>query len=618
MDPRLADFYDDELAYLKAQGKLFAEDHEAAAGRLGLNAGDIDPYVERLLEGVAFLSSRVQLKIHDQFPEFTHHLLQAIQPHYLAPTPSICIAAFEPQVGDQGLLEGHVVPRGTELTAEPPVGVRTPVLFRSGHEVTLWPLTIAKAEYHGTRGAAAPYAAKAKVRAQSMLTLRIEATGGIDLDRIACDSLDIYLDGTEAVPNELYHQIIGEAVAVIARPLDGSDDRHVVLPLPGQRGFASEDALLPHDGRTLGAYRLLTEYFACPERFRFVVLDGLRQALALSSKAIEIAILFDRSSDVLVQAVTQRNFRLFATPAINLFEKQLSRVPFTLHDHEFQVVADRDGPLDFEVYRLIGVQAYDRDNRDPRTVAPLFAFGALLYDYQSALFYTTSVRPRRLSVKERRLRKRGDYTGSEVYISLTSPGDPARLETIHDLAVRALVTNRELPEMLKFAGDRHLSVSGVPARSVQVVRPPTRPLPPMGTGDAAWRVIGHLTPNYSTLVPEEGSDGELLKNHLALYGRADDPLMRSQIDGIQAVRGTPVIRRVPGLGRLAMARGIKVDIELDDASYDQSRMFLFSAVIERFLSEFAMVNSFTETIFRTKGQGEIAAWPPRIGRRHDI
>ena len=42
------------------------------------------------------------------------------------------------------------------------------------------------------------------------------------------------------------------------------------------------------------------------------------------------------------------------------------------------------------------------------------------------------------------------------------------------------------------------------------------------------------------------------------------------------------------------------------------------AVIDRFLSEFAMVNSFTETHFRSKFQGEVASWPPRIGRRHGI
>jgi type VI secretion system protein ImpG len=618
MDPRLIDFYEAELEYLRAQSLQFAETHETVATRLGLGSTDRDPYVERLLEGVAFLSSRVHLKIHDQFPEFTQHLLQAVQPHYLAPTPSICIAAFDPQPGDPGLITGHKVPRRTRLTAEPAGSSNTPVHFETGHEVTLWPLRLTAASYVGSRAGASQYAAQAGVSAQSALTLRFEPQDGIELSSIQADELDIYLDGGEGVPNELYRQMVGETIAVVARARDSANKDFALLDRPVQHGFDDDCALLPHDGRTLAAYRTLTEYFACPERFRFVRLRGLRKALALSDKAIEITLLFSRSSDMLVQSVSERNFRLFATPAINLFEKQLSRIPYSDTEHEFKVVADRDGPLDFEVYRLLKVEAYDRDNQDAREVAPLYAFGSLLYDYRSAMFYTTNIRMRRLSRKERRMRGREDYIGTDTWITLTSPGDATRLDSIHDIALRGLVTNRELPMELRFGGESHLSAPGVPARAVKVVRSPSAPLPPLGIGDAAWRIIGHLTPNYATLVGDAGRDGELLRNHLALYGRQEDPVMRSQIDGIVSVKGEHVTRRVPGLGRMALARGLKVSVELDDAAFDQARLFLFTAVVERFLSGFVTVNSFTESHFRTRLQGEVAAWPPRIGRREPI
>lgn len=618
MDPRLIDFYEAELEYLRAQSLKFAETHETVATRLGLNSTDRDPYVERLLEGVAFLSSRVHLKINDQFPEFTQHLLQAVQPHYLAPTPSICVAAFDPQPGDPGLVKGHKVARRTRLTAEPPGKSKTPVHFETGHEVTLWPIKLTSAKYVGSRAGASGYAAQAGVSAQAALTLRLEPQDGIALSSIECDELDIYLDGGEGVPNELYRQIVGEAIAVIARPTDDANRDFARLDIPVQHGFDENCALLPDDGRTLAAYRTLTEYFACPERFRFVRLRGLRKALRLSDNAIEITILFSRSSDTLVQSVSERNFRLYSTPAINLFEKQLSRIPYSETDHEFQVVADRDAPLDFEVYRLLKVQAFDRDNQDPREVAPLYAFGSLLYDYRSALFYTTNIQMRRLSRKERRMRGREDYVGTDTWLSLTSPGDPTRLDSIHDIALRAFVTNRELPMELRFSGESHLSAPGIPVRAVKVVRSPSAPLPPLGLGDAAWRIIGHLTPNYATLVGDAGRDGELLRNHLALYGRPDDPVMRSQIDGIVSVKGEHVTRRVPGLGRMALARGLKIDVELDDAAFDQSRLFLFTAVVERFLSGFVTVNSFTESHFRTRLQGEVAAWPPRIGKREPI
>ncbi|OZA56748.1 MAG: type VI secretion protein, partial [Sphingomonadales bacterium 39-62-4] len=134
MDPRLLRFYNEELTYLRESAREFGEEHETVASRLGLKTpNDPDPYVERLLEGVAYLSARVQLKISDQYPEFTQHLLAAVQPHYLAPVPSICIAGFEPKDGDPLLAEGYAVPRQTELVAMTDEQGASPVTFRTGH-----------------------------------------------------------------------------------------------------------------------------------------------------------------------------------------------------------------------------------------------------------------------------------------------------------------------------------------------------------------------------------------------------------------------------------------------------------------------------------------------------
>lgn len=621
MDPRLLRFYNDELGYLREAAREFGEEHETVAGRLGLKTPtDPDPYVERLLEGVAYLGARVQLKMADQYPEFTQHLLHAVQPHYLAPMPSICIAGMEPKEGDPNLDKGHVVKRGTELVATASDQDNAPVHFLTGHDVALWPIKITEVEYLSSRVAVAPFASVANVRAEAGLRLRFESFGGADLDKLDVKSLAIYLAGSEAVPSELYRQIVGETLAVIARSADSASDAQgwEKLPLPGQVGFDYDQALLPAEQRSFRGYRLLAEYFACPERFLFVDLKELGRAFAKSPRACDVILLFSRSSTMLKNAIEPSNFKLFATPAINLYEKQLGRVQVSRYAHEFHVVPDRARPLDFEVFRILDVKAYSHDNVDARPVAPLYSFGALLYDWREALFYTTQLKPRRLSTREQRLRRRGEYIGTETWMSLTAPGDAGRLEDVHELAVRALVTNRELPELLTFRGDSHFTIAGAPVRSVTVLRAPTRPRPPLGIGDAAWRVIGHLTPNYATLAPEDHDDPQVLRDHLALYGWQDDAALRRQIDGILAIRSSKVARRVPGLDRMAIARGHRIKVKLDDGAFDKARMFLFSAVLERFLSEFASINSFTETHFESPNEGEFARWPPRIGRQHNI
>jgi type VI secretion system protein ImpG len=621
VDPRLLRAYNDELIYLRETAREFGEEYESVAGRLGLGTpNDVDPYVERLLEGVAFLSARVNLKLQDQFPEFTQHLLHAIQPHYLAPTPSMCVVGIEPQYTDQTLVSGYTVPRNAELSAVAKDQGGSIVTFRTGHAVKLWPLQIIEAEYLATRAAVGPYAAATGVRAEAGLRLRFSGAGGVPLAKIAPDVLPIYLDGSEVTPGELYRQIAGETLAVIGRSAGSAagGEGWVRLPTPEQHGFEDDCALLPAEQRSFRGYRLLTEYFACPERFHFIRLLELSRAFAVSGDACDVILLFSRNSPALAKAVSAANFKLFATPAINLFEKQLGRVQVRPTEHEFQVLPDRTKPLDFEVYRIIDVTAYGAQNNEPRPVAPLYAFGALLYDWREALFYVTRLRRRRLSTKEQRLRRRTDYLGTETWLSLTAPGDAAAVDRIHELAIRALVTNRELPELLRFGGATDFSLNGGPVRAVTTLRAPTRPQPPLGLADGAWRVIGHLTPNYATLAPTDNDDPALLRDHLALYGRIDDATVRRQIDGLLSVRSEHVTRRVPGRDRLAFARGQRIRIKLDDVSFENARMFLFSAVIERFLAEFATINSFTECVFESVQEGVFIQWPPRLGQRRNI
>ena len=64
MDPRFLRLYNRELQHLREVGGEFAKDFPKIAGRLGLEGFECaDPYVERLLEGFAFLTARVQLKL---------------------------------------------------------------------------------------------------------------------------------------------------------------------------------------------------------------------------------------------------------------------------------------------------------------------------------------------------------------------------------------------------------------------------------------------------------------------------------------------------------------------------------------------------------------------------
>src|SRR4051812_37177386 len=117
MDPRLLQYYNLELQHLRETGAEFAQQFTKIAARLGMHGLEVAaPYVERLVEGVASLAARVQLKLDAEFPRFTQALLEIIYPHYLAPPPSMLIAQSQPDLNNPNVASGPRVPRGSTLS----------------------------------------------------------------------------------------------------------------------------------------------------------------------------------------------------------------------------------------------------------------------------------------------------------------------------------------------------------------------------------------------------------------------------------------------------------------------------------------------------------------------
>jgi type VI secretion system protein ImpG len=153
MDAHMLRLYNDELRFLREMGGEFAAAFPKVAGRLGLDAAEVtDPYVERLLEGCAFLTARVQLKLESQFPAFTQHLLEMVYPHYLAPTPSMAVVQLTPDPEGGRLEKGYAIPAGTSLIGRMARDGITACEFRTAHPVHLWPIAITDADYFATSG----------------------------------------------------------------------------------------------------------------------------------------------------------------------------------------------------------------------------------------------------------------------------------------------------------------------------------------------------------------------------------------------------------------------------------------------------------------------------------
>src|SRR5437762_9819168 len=117
MNRNFLGLYNNELHHLRETAAEFAREFPKIAGRLALDrdAKEVcpDPYVERLLEGFAWLAARVHLKLDAEFPRFTQALLETVYPHYLSPVPSMAVVRLEIDPQQPALAAGVPVPRGT-------------------------------------------------------------------------------------------------------------------------------------------------------------------------------------------------------------------------------------------------------------------------------------------------------------------------------------------------------------------------------------------------------------------------------------------------------------------------------------------------------------------------
>ena len=106
-----------------------------------------------------------------------------------------------------------------------------------------------------------------------------------------------------------------------------------------------------------------------------------------------------------------------------------------------------------------------------------------------------------------------------------------------------------------------------------------------------------------------------LRDILELYAPAGGMTAKRQVEAVRSVRVRAVVRRLPGAGALSFGRGVEIVIEVDELAFEGASAFLLGAVLEEFLARHVSINSFTETVLRSVGRGEINRWVPAWGKR---
>lgn len=616
----LLGYYERELVFLRQMGAEFAQKYPKVAGRLLLEPDKCeDPHVERMIEAFAFLASRVHLKIDDEFPEITESLLNVLYPHYLAPIPSMSVAQFalDPEQGK--LTSGYRIERGTTLYSRPIRG--TPCRFRTCYPVTLWPIEVAGAALEsldpvGSRGKYAEAVIKIACRCINNTKLS-EITVKEGEEERLIDSLRFYIHGEAQLIYPLYELLFNDErhiQRVELRPINGRRLRApspLTLPPDSLKpvGFAADEGMLPYSARSFAGYRLLTEYFAFPDKFLFFDVTGLDQA-ARAGFGEEFEILIYLKDVTPPRGVVDvRTFQLGCAPIINLFRKIAEPINLTERQHEYHIIPDIHRQTATEIYSIDSVATASAYLQGVREFQPFYSYRHTYEREQSRTFWYATRRPS----------ERPEDEGTEVYLSLVDLDFKPSVPAVETITVHATCTNRDLPARLPFGGregDFEVENAGPLAR-VRCLRKPTDTLrPPLRRG-AHWRLISHLALNHLSLVEgQRDGEPEALREILMLYDLTDSAATRKQIAGLSKLTSRRVVRQTGSRIGAGFVRGIETTIEFDEEQYVGSGVFLFASVLERFLALYASINSFNQLVAKTRQrEGVMKRWKPRSGEQ---
>lgn len=579
-------YFDAEMRYLREAGKEFAEAFPERAAQLGLDKpGAQDPYVERLLEGFAFLMGRLREKLDDDLPELTEGLVSLLWPHYLRTIPSLSIVELLPDLTDMKASE--VIPKGFEVLSRPVGTHATRCAYTTTQDVLLQPLALVLVNVdHEPDG-------------RALLRLRFSCGDLSDSAQLDLSCLPLYLNADAPLATALHQALTvntgGKYIRQAGRP-----EREQVEVRFSPKGFAEQDRLWPKGDSAFSGYQLLLEYFTFREKFMFVNLRGLETVhIAPGTPWFELEVILGQPWPH-ERVVSAEHIRLHAVPVINLFtlEADPMQVQPLQTDYLLRPMRLQDGHT--EIYSVDRVTSSVGATR--HEYVPFTSFrhrGGMLRDDAPERYFHTRL-------------KRSANGLHDTWLILGGEGfDQQRLASgaMESLSLSLTGTNGQLPRkaLQSTLLDTAVHSSKVKLR-VRNLCAPTQPCYPPNRDRFHWRLLSHLGSNFLPMM----DSAEVLRGTLALYDWSGSELNRRRLEAIVEVNHYLLERFEKGF----LLRGVDIQVTLDaDGFASSGDIRLFGEMLHRFFALYADIHLFNQVTLILQPSGEYLQWDENHSQR---
>ncbi|GAA68431.1 type VI secretion system baseplate subunit TssF [Pseudoalteromonas sp. BSi20429] len=569
-------YFDAQMRLLTQAGKQFAQFYPEHAGMLNIDAlKDRDPHIERLLEGVAYLTAHTQKRLDESVPEVSEQVLRQLCPILLSYYPSSTVVQFKPKLAMQ---KTHTISKGLQLNPPKAKADNKKIIFSTTHGLDVVPLDVEHVRYQ-----------ESHLGAELRIGLKFVCQG--ERSNFDLSKLNFYLRGDTPLcsalfqllktPNKQAELDFGANHFELNKKLKAKGCSATYLDIDG--------ALLPSAAKSHPGYALLLDYFNAKDRFYFLTFDGLKdEEFPEHIDRFEIVFRGDNKLPPGHQ-LSKENILINCVPAVNLFSQAAEPIKIEPNRTDYMISADQA--------RFDHVFSYTVD-----AVAGRNSITGQSYDYT----------PRYQSVFEDEkklftvLTKDVGAAAPTHYLQL-----PFNLEDEKEtLSVDLTSFNAGWPRQLLQEGD--LNEGGKDMPSIVEVKNVIRPTNYLACPSQPkhWQLISLLNVKFSqiTQVTE-------LKRLLVLFDWSNKAENRLRIESILKITATPISQIKRGI----FIKGVDVLIDIDESKFvGDADLYHFCNVLHEFFLMYAPINESVQTRVNAIPSYKSWSWDIEPGKSYQL
>ncbi|MEC8567632.1 MAG: type VI secretion system baseplate subunit TssF, partial [Pseudomonadota bacterium] len=357
-------------------------------------------------------------------------------------------------------------------------------------------------------------------------------------------------------------------------------------------GFTEQESLLPVDQHTHHAYRLLMEYFCFPEKFNYLNLD-LSQLKALVGNSNHFEILIHLKLNLNDQAVVRNyselnvaNFKLFTTPAINLFEKQAEPQKISYTQLQYPLITDAHHPDLYHVYSVVEMNMVREKTNQEQTHLPVLPFFAMSHYHNDKVQFFYSLNYLSSQNKHKQM----------GYSIISKDLKPYEIKSDF-ISTKLLCSNGDLPHEALSQSNNILNLNDSSlARRALILKRPTSPFYFDQNKNEQWRIISHLSLN--TLALMKGDALSHVKELLALYNLPHSKENILLIDALKSLSFSITNKLVHAKPFPMFIRGVQAELTVNSSVFRGHSLYIFIQLLSHIFNLKVQINSFYDVLVK--------------------